>query len=120
MGLKRPFASQAELQVVYLDEGAKRQRELMNLVPVNHAANENYDCLICRSLLIHKCIQCTAAGSTTASSCVLSFGACGCVFHQHCLGHWLHKSYVCPVHETAWQPVSARPFCCEVSTDRRR
>mmetsp|Transcript_6623 Transcript_6623/g.16062 ORF Transcript_6623/g.16062 Transcript_6623/m.16062 type:complete len:113 (-) Transcript_6623:396-734(-) len=112
MGLKRC------LVLDDLEADAKRQREAENFV-VNQATADGGECKICRSLLIQKCNQCSAAGTAVGFTCVLSFGACGCVFHHHCVGHWLYKSYVCPVHETTWQPSAARPFCCEVGSDRR-
>ena len=34
------------------------------------------------------------------SPCMLSFGGCGCVYHEHCVSHWLLKRNVCPVHES--------------------
>uniref|UniRef100_A0A6V4UEJ2 Zinc finger RING-H2-type domain-containing protein n=1 Tax=Prymnesium polylepis TaxID=72548 RepID=A0A6V4UEJ2_9EUKA len=113
MGLKRTHPNAA--LTVPGEEDRKRQRENVevNRPPI---ANELGECTICRSLLIQKCIQCTAGGATSGSTCVLSFGACGCVFHHHCVGQWLYKSYVCPVHETPWSPCQARPFCCEPSS----
>ena len=34
------------------------------------------------------------------SPCMLSFGGCGCVYHEHCVSHWLLKRNVCPLHES--------------------
>ena len=36
---------------------------------------------------------------------MLSFGGCGCVYHEHCLSHWLHKRNVCPIHESQCRSV---------------
>ena len=43
---------------------------------------------------------------TQVSPCMLSFGGCGCVYHEHCLSHWLHKRNVCPIHESQCRSVS--------------
>jgi hypothetical protein len=40
------------------------------------------------------------------SPCMLSFGGCGCVYHEHCVSHWLHKRNVCPVHESPSRSMS--------------
>uniref|UniRef100_A0A7S3F145 Zinc finger RING-H2-type domain-containing protein n=1 Tax=Haptolina ericina TaxID=156174 RepID=A0A7S3F145_9EUKA len=108
MGLKRA----AQLDENF--ESLKRPKEIVSSARSNHVPNGG-ECPICRSLLIQKCIQCTAAGSSQ-TPCVLSFGGCGCVFHHHCVGSWLYKSYVCPVHETPWQPSAPRlcPGLCGV------
>lgn len=70
-------------------------------------------CMICRNGFIEPCIEC-AAGANAGSSCVLTFGACGCVFHAHCLEPWHAKRVVCPVHNTLW--CSVPPQLCR---DRR-
>ena len=75
-------------------------------------------CLICRGLLISKCALCASAPLTPhdqaaaaeRGACVLAFGACGCVYHEHCLAPWLAKSAVCPYDERPWQP--AAPSIC--------
>ena len=51
--------------------------------------------------------QCLSWGPQS-SPCTLSFGSCGCVFHEHCLSHWLRKRPVCPLHESQWQPCAPR------------
>ena len=43
--------------------------------------------------------QCRSTGMQV-SPCMLSFGGCGCVYHEHCVSHWLLKRNVCPVHES--------------------
>ena len=71
-------------------------------------------CPICRNLLIERCIMCVGSAdqnqnhilfprSLSPSGCMLTFGRCGCVFHQHCLEPWAMRSETCPVHEVPWE-----------------
>jgi hypothetical protein len=59
-------------------------------------------------LLCQKCIQCTSFAASQPGGCVLTFGSCCCVFHEHCLAPWLRKQPVCPIHMVPW--CEARPL----------
>ena len=43
------------------------------------------------------------------SPCMLSFGGCGCVYHEHCVSHWLLKRNVCPVGVAGGTLISSTP-----------
>ena len=55
------------------------------------------------------------------SPCMLSFGGCCCVYHEHCVSHWLLKRNVCPVHESLSRSVSeyGRHAPCRLSREPR-
>jgi len=64
--------------------------------------------------------QCRSTGMQV-SPCMLSFGGCGCVYHEHCVSHWLLKRNVCPVHESPSRSVSeyGRHAPCRLSREPR-
>jgi len=69
-----------------------------------------------RSLLIEKCPGCVSCPPGLGSaSCCLAFGACGCVYHNHCLSPWLEKRWVCPVDEVSWVAAAPRLDCAGIA-----
>jgi RING-box protein 1 len=75
----------------------------------------------CRSLLIEKCPGCIVCARRLFSApCLLEFGACGCVYHGHCLAPWLAKRWVCPVDEREWVASTPRLDCAGFAGLRRQ
>mmetsp|Transcript_8837 Transcript_8837/g.17844 ORF Transcript_8837/g.17844 Transcript_8837/m.17844 type:complete len:121 (-) Transcript_8837:187-549(-) len=110
-GVKRPGASPGadeagDAGLVELTTQGTSKR-LRHTPPSSPCTQSQPACPICRGLLVQKCIQCSST-ARPASPCMLSFGGCGCVYHEHCLSHWLHKRNVCPIHESMWQPTAPR------------
>ena len=88
------------------DENGPDNKPMAAVVRPAAAADTAY-CPICRDLLVRKCIQCASASGafsfSACSPCSLAFGACGCVFHGHCLQPWMMRRDTCPVHDSPWQ-----------------
>lgn len=71
-------------------------------------------CVICDNAFELPCAQCDAPGD----ACPPAFGACGHIFHLHCIGAWLHRDGVrseeqgtCPMCRQLWQYAAQQPRC---------
>jgi len=57
-------------------------------------------CHICRCDINGPCIECQNNGN---SECILAWGECGHVFHNHCMEGWLKQRNTCPLDGNVWK-----------------
>jgi len=60
-------------------------------------------CSICRSRLDELCVQCSSEVMCDEQKCIFVTGACGHIYHNHCIGKWLTRHTVCPLCNIDWE-----------------
>lgn len=68
------------------------------------------ECTICRAGLMARCQDCQAhCGSGADDNCVIQWGACGHIFHRHCITTWTRYEALCPLCMAPWAVVRESP-----------
>lgn len=66
--------------------------------------NEMRCCPICRNLLSDVCIECEARqDDTILQECLIAWGRCEHVYHNHCINRWLETREDCPLCNGKWE-----------------
>ncbi|ORC86390.1 uncharacterized protein TM35_000281060 [Trypanosoma theileri] len=61
------------------------------------------ECLVCKIHLINCCLECRVKDKSL-QECPAVKGACGHVFHDHCIQSWCRQRRECPACFNKWVP----------------